>query len=198
MLVICFTIYLWVIGVDDLVSMIVLGVMVVIIVSNMFLSALDPIDAYDVELGAYSYVEDNARTFIGFGLVIAAFILALNRPVDGNTDQSFKSSLVLITVCFILVLQILWMPNDDGKAIRILRDVKTCIFTLGSVAVIIFFYKFLIKEKKADEEKDESVVINLDVAPNSSVVLQTGRQLTIGGMTGHRSSSRVSPSDFAG
>src|SRR5690606_534235 len=120
MLAICLAVYLWIIGARDLVSIIVLGLMVVIIVFNMFLSALDPIDTYEVELAAYSYVEDNARTFIGFGLVIAAFILALNRPTDGNTDQSFKSSLVLITVCFILVLQILWMPNDDGKAIRIL------------------------------------------------------------------------------
>ncbi len=137
------TIYYYVIGFDSRFT-IILGVsLLFVMVANMFLSGVDSYNSYELELADYAYVEQNARSFLPFGIALAALVIAANRKEDVLTSEKFMGPLLLATCCFVFVLTNIWMPRDSGRGIRFYRDIKSAILALGGATIIALVGEFV-------------------------------------------------------
>lgn len=142
-IIIVMVLYAWIIGFRNKLT-IALGVfLLVILIINMFMSGLDSIDPYEIELALYDYVESNAQAFLPFGIALAALVIASHKKEEILRDKNFLFPLLLATACFVFVLTILWMPKDSGLPIRVWRDVKTAVLTLGGVTVVAMVGEFV-------------------------------------------------------
>lgn len=142
MIVLVMSTYYLVIGFNTKITLILGIVLFLILIVNMFLSAVDSYDSFELELDDYSYVESNARAFLPFGVALAALVVAANRNSDFILSPKFMGALLLATCCFVLVLTIIWMPKDSGRGIRFYRDIKTAILALGGVTIVALVAEF--------------------------------------------------------
>ena len=143
-IVICLVVYGYAIGFKTKFSKFLAIILVLILVVNMYLSGIDSIDAYEREIELYSYVEQNARAFLPFGIALAALIIATSSK--GNSalkSEYFMMPILVATTAFVLVLTIVWVPKDSGLPIRLLRDIKTSLLTLGGITVVYFVGEFV-------------------------------------------------------
>lgn len=144
MIAIIMSAYYLVIGIGSKFSIILGIILLVVLISNMMLSGVDSVDPYEVELSLYNYVESNAQSFLPFGIALAALVIASKKQSEILQNKNFLKPLLMATCCFVFVLTIIWMPKDSGLPIRLWRDVKTGVLTLGGVTVVALIGEFVV------------------------------------------------------
>lgn len=123
---------------------IIAAIMVIILISNMFFSAVDRIDSYAIEARIYADVEQNARAFLPFGIALAALVLATgNKKKTIINNKNFLYPLLISTACFVFVLTIIWVPKESGVPTRIMRDIKTVLIILGGTMIVVLIGEFV-------------------------------------------------------
>ncbi|AUL77993.3 putative ORFan [Tupanvirus deep ocean] len=136
-------IYWLIIGFRSRFTIVLAIFMLMILVMNMIFSGMDDIDSYEEEVSLYEYVEANARAFLPFGIALAALVIATGKQKEVLSNKEFLGPLLLGTACFVVVLTIIWMPKGSGLPIRLLRDIKTAVLTLGGVTVVALVGEFV-------------------------------------------------------
>ncbi|XWV26203.1 putative orfan [Tupanvirus soda lake] len=136
-------IYWLIIGFRSKFTIVLAIFMLIILVMNMIFSGMDDIDSYEQEVSLYEYVEANARAFLPFGIALAALVIATGKQKEVLSNSEFLGPLLLGTACFVGVLTIIWMPKGSGLPIRLLRDIKTAVLTLGGVTVVALVGEFV-------------------------------------------------------
>jgi hypothetical protein len=146
MIVIIMSIYFFVIGFNTKFTIVLGIILFMFLIVNAILSGLDSINSYNVELPWYTYVESNAQSFLPFGIALAALVIASSKKELILKSEKFLPELLLATCCFVFVLLIVLMPKASGKAIRIARDIKTAVLTLGGITVVALVGEFVIQQ----------------------------------------------------
>lgn len=145
MTVIIMTIYLFVIGFDTKFTIVLGIILFLFLIVNTILSGLDKIESFDVEVPWYTYIESNAQAFLPFGIALAALVIASNKQNEMLKSEKFLPELLLATCCFVFVLMIVLMPKASGRAIRVARDIKSAVLTLGGITVVALIGEFVMQ-----------------------------------------------------
>lgn len=116
-----------------------------VLFSNLYFSYIDELNTYGNELNLYQYVEDNGRVLVTASLANALFLKVIMEVLN-KKNIGVYTILVPIIISFIYaisVLVIVWMPKNNGKYIRTLRDLKTTFLTNSIFTLILSMFNIL-------------------------------------------------------
>ena len=144
-----FVFWQWAIGYDRLTKERTLHIALwggaLVFLINMILTSLAEIPEYGVEIGIYSFVEDNAKTVAGFTLGIAVFVVVTFRDTVSLEREESRKFLQLVLTSFLFsimgVLPLYWVPQVFGW-LTVLRHLKTVpyLYSLFTLAAAMMIY----------------------------------------------------------
>ena len=136
---------------------------------NLVLAATGEMQAYEVEIGIYDYVERNSITVGGFSLGIAVFVVfTFDKAISPMERAESRKFLRLVFSAFLLavigVLPLYWV-SQTAYALTLLKHLKTIPFTWSvftlAAAMVIYIRLMRIEMAEAAQE-DESTEAPID------------------------------------
>lgn len=147
MIVLIMFIYYYIVGFKTKFTRILGIILFTVLVLNIVLSGIEPVAPYTVEVSLQKYIESNAQSFLPFGVALAALVIASTKNKEMANNKEFLMQLLTATCCFVFVMTVVLIPKESGKGIRISRDIKAAVLTLGGVMVIVLVSEFALNKK---------------------------------------------------
>ncbi len=104
---------------------------------HLYTTLATPIQDYSRELADLERVEGLAKTFLAVSIGLALLINIMNADEQKVKRQTFKTFTLFSAAMIGFAVLPLWSPNNNPKYLRILRDIKTYIFTGGMTLLAV-------------------------------------------------------------
>ncbi|MHC4073025.1 MAG: hypothetical protein ACYTGS_13490 [Planctomycetota bacterium] len=133
---------------------------------NAVLTAIAQVPEYGIEIGIYSFVENNAKTVAGFTLGIAVFVVVTFQKTVSLEQEESRQFLKLVFTSFLFsvvgVLPLYWVPQVFGW-LTTLRHLKTVpylysLFILAA-AMLIYIHEVKTAEPISEDSQEQSAEV---------------------------------------
>lgn len=114
---------------------------IILLLTNMWYSTRLTTESMDITRADIFVTEDRAANVVS--AIVTMTVLVITLGVRGVFDNTFKYTLLTSIVTLMAVLVIIWIPSNDSTSLRYMRDIKTIMFTIGSMFGILSIYNVI-------------------------------------------------------